>query len=180
MFRDVTPLLQTGGYLVKRFINWKEKENATNRTRRQLRACGRWSHGKWEETGEAKPRSPQSLWGCSRPAQEAVPEPAGSLIMAAAPGGRGEDLRVRPLRQQGGSSRWESSPLGCGGGGPRLPESLLPNRLARHLWKEARASADLGPERKPSPQAVFLSHRLLRVLSLQLFSSIMRGLSLNG
>ena len=40
MFTDVTLLLQTGGYLVKRFINWKEKENATNPTRRQLSALG--------------------------------------------------------------------------------------------------------------------------------------------
>lgn len=52
-----------------------------------------------------------------------------------------------------GSSRWESSPLGCCGGGPRLPESFLPNPLAPHLWKEARASAVPGPERKPSQQA---------------------------
>lgn len=181
MFRDVTLLLQTGGYLVKRFINWKEKENATNPTRRQLSACGRWSHGKWEETEEPKTRSPQSLWGCYRSAQEGVPKPAGSLIMAAAPGGRQKarflcteagsgvgtilcSSVIPPYAATGrspsasleatvGSSRWESSPVGCCGGGPRLPESFLPNSLAPHLWKEARASAVPRPERKPSQQA---------------------------
>lgn len=37
MFTDVTLLLQTGGYLVKRFINWKEKENATNPNKKAAR-----------------------------------------------------------------------------------------------------------------------------------------------
>lgn len=41
MFRDAVLLLQTGGYLLKRFINSKEKENATNPQRRQLSAGGK-------------------------------------------------------------------------------------------------------------------------------------------
>lgn len=137
-----------------------------------------------EETEEPKTRSPQSLWGCYRWAQEGVPKPAGSLIMAAAPGGRQKarflcteawsgvgtilcSSVIPPYAATGrppsasleatvGSSRWESSPVDCCGGGPRLPESFLPNSLAPHLWKEARASAVPGPERKPSQQAGIL------------------------